>query len=193
VLIFIGAALTLVFWDGMRALGRRRQSAAFDEVRFLSAISADLRSGASVRSAIGAAAGNEHVGSLQTARRLAMAGAPLGDVAVVLEGLAVNGRSVAAALRVIEAAGGRSADVFAGLADRAMAEVDRRREQRALTTQVRLSAAVVGGLPILALVFGGYDRIGALLRAGSGGVAVAVVGLGMQLAGIGIVWRLAKA
>jgi len=193
VLIFVGAALTLVFWDEIRARGRRRQSVAFDEVRFLSAISADLRSGASVRSAIGVAAGNEDGELLQTARRLAMAGAPLGDVATVLEGLAVNGKRVAAALRVVEAAGGRSADVFAGLADRAMAEVDRRREQRALTTQVRLSAAVVGSLPVVALVFGGHDRIGALLRAGSSGAAVAVVGLVMQLAGIGIVWRIAKA
>lgn len=191
-LVAVVMALLILGWDEVASLRRRRRSPAVDEVRFLSTIAADLRSGASVRSAIAAAAAGEGVTSLQTARRLALAGAPLGEVAGVLETLPLNGRRVRAALDVVQIAGGRSAHVFAGLADRAAAEAELVRERRVLTTQVRMSALVVGGLPLLSLLVGGAGRIGTLVASGTGGAVLAAVGVAMQLTGSALVWRMAR-
>jgi len=191
-LIAVLMVLLILGWDDMKPFRRRRRSVAVDEVRFLGTIAADLRAGASVRSAIAAAAAGESDASLQTAHRLALAGAPLGEVAGALESLTLNGRRVRAALDVVQIAGGRSARVFSGLADRAVAEADLVRERRVLTTQVRMSALVVGGLPVLSLLVGGADRIGALVASGTGGAVVAVVGVAMQLTGSALVWRMAR-
>lgn len=189
-LMAVFAAGLLLFWESAIGLARRNRPVALDEVRFLSSVAADLRAGASVRSAIVVSAAGEP--SLARARRLALAGAPLDQVAVAIEGMPVNGARAAAALRVVARAGGRSAEVFDGLADRAMEAVRLQQEQRALTTQVRFSAAVVGGLPFLSLLVGGTGRIGTLIDAGSSGMLVAAIGIGMQAAGSALVWRMAK-
>lgn len=191
-LVTILLMLLILYWDNVVRLPRRRRSIAIDEVRFLSAIAADLRAGASVRSAIAAAAAGESDPMLQMVNRLALAGAPFSAVADNLGNLPVNGRRVSAALQVVEEAGGRSANVFASLADRALAEADLARERRVLTTQVRMSAAVVGGLPLLSLLAGGASRLGTLAASGPGGLAVAIVGVLMQVAGGALVWRMAR-
>jgi tight adherence protein B len=191
VLILLLAGLALLFSGELRRLAQRRRGDAVDEVRFLSAIAADLRSGSSIRSAISTAAAAESDPPLRLAGRLAHAGTPLSEVAAAIESLPVNGKRAAAALRIAEITGGRSAEVFAGLADRAMEEADRMRERRVLTAQVRFSAAVVAGLPLLAVLAGGLDRIAILAGAGPGGLAIAVVGIGMQAIGIAAVWRMA--
>lgn len=191
-LVTILLMLLILLWGSRESLPRRRQPEAIDEVRFLSAIAADLRAGASVRSAIAAAASGESDPMLQTVRRLALAGAPFSEVAGSLGNLPVNGRRVSAALRVVEEVGGRSAGVFAGLADRALAEADLARERRVLTTQVRMSAAVVGGLPLVSLLVGGVGRIGTLAASGPGGMVVATVGVLMQVTGGALVWRMAQ-
>jgi Flp pilus assembly protein TadB len=105
----------------------------------------------------------------------------------------INGHRAAAALRIAGVAGGRSADVFARLADRAAEEEDLRRERRALTTQVRLSAVIVGGLPLVSLLAGGAGRVLDLVDSGRGGAAVAGVGLTAQAVGSLVVWRMAAA
>ncbi len=191
-LVTVLLVLFIVHWGNRRRLPRRRRPEVIDEVRFLSAIAADLRAGASVRSAIAAAASGESDPMLQTVSRLALAGAPFSEVAESLGNLPVNGRRVSAALRVVEEVGGRSARVFAGLADRALAEAGLARERRVLTTQVRMSAAVVGGLPIVSLLAGGAGRIGTLAASGPGGVALATVGVLMQVTGGALVWRMAQ-
>lgn len=188
-LIGVAAVVVLLLANSLRGLVERNRSAPFDEVQFLTSVAADLRSGASVRTAI---AGTAHHSSVAKAQRLAVAGAPLDEVAVAIEDLPINGQRAAAALQVVARAGGRSAAVFDGLADRAMEAAERARERRALTTQARLSAGVVGGLPVVSLLLGGADRIGLLIGSGNAGIAVAAIAVTMQGVGIGIVWRMAK-
>jgi Flp pilus assembly protein TadB len=93
------------------------------------------------------------------------------------------------ALAVVGRAGGRAAAIFAGLADRATREAALRREQRALTAQVRASALIIGSLPIVSLPAGGWSRTRLLLDAGPGGIGLALAGLAMQALGVLLIWR----
>ena len=184
-------ALLLVGWDDLKALVPRRRNDAVDETSLVGAITAELQTGASIRRAIAEATSAGDSGSIRLAHRLAVAGAPIEAIAEPLETLPRNGRRIGAAVRVAGIAGGRSAEVFARLLARAAQEEDLRRERRALTAQVRLSAVVVSGLPILSLLFGGIDRIRLLLGSGPAGAAMALAGFGMQLAGGLIAARMA--
>jgi Flp pilus assembly protein TadB len=113
------------------------------------------------------------------------------ELADSLRRLPGNGERIGAAIEVAMLSGGRSADVFLRLADRAATDADVARQRRTLTTQARLSALVVGGMPLLWLVFGGVGRMQSLVAAGA--TAVVVVGLAMELVGALLVWRLAAA
>lgn len=188
-LIAVAAVAVLLSWDSLRGFVDRNRSTPVDEVQFLASVAADLRSGASVRMAI---AGTAPHASVAKAQRLALTGAPLDEVAIAVGDLPINGQRAAAALQVVARVGGRSAEVFDGLADRAMEAAERARERRALTTQVRLSAGVVAGLPVISLIFGGANRVGLLVGSGNAGIAAAAIALAMQGIGIGIVWRMAK-
>jgi Flp pilus assembly protein TadB len=185
------AALLLAGAEVLPLLAAPKHAAPVDEVRFFGAIAAELRSGSSIRSALANAAAGREDQILITARRMAAAGGPLDQVAAVLVDLPVNGSRAAAALRVVAMSGGRSADVFSRLADRAAEEADLRRERRALTTSTRLSALVIGGLPIVALLAGGWGRVGDLIASGSGGAVLAAIGLTAQAGGSLLVWRMA--
>lgn len=185
-------ATGILAWDDIRSLRLPRRSAGIDEVQFLNSIHAELRAGASLRWALATAAGSVDDAEVRAVQRLALAGAPLTELAPLLRRLPINGRRLTAALQVAAVAGGRSADVFSRLAGRAAEEADLARERQSLTTQVRLSAAVVGGLPLLWLVLGGIDRVTALAGAGGIGTAVAFIGLAMELSGGLLVWRSAR-
>lgn len=174
--------------DRLRLRQRRRP---VDEVQLLAAIHAELRAGASLRQALASATGS--FDGVQSVRGFALSGVPLEDIAANLSHLPTNGTRLASALHVAALAGGRSADVFARLADRAVEEAALTREKQALTTQVRMSAAVVGGLPLVWLILGGVGRLSTLVAAGGVGLAIAVAGLAMEIGGVLLVWRLAMA
>ena len=112
------------------------------------------------------------------------------DIATALRKLPGTGPKAAAAFRVAATSGGRAADVFLRLADRAAADADLARQRRVLTTQARLSALIVGGLPAVWFVFGGVGRLETLIA--GGGAVIALLGLGMEALGIALVWRLAS-
>jgi tight adherence protein B len=191
--VLIAAVLIVaILWDDIRSVAGPRRVGPVDEAGLLGAIAAGLRAGQSIRSALAAATASESDHSLLLAGKLALAGAPLTEIAPMLEQLPVNGRRVSAAMQVVATSGGRSAAVFAGLADRATEEASRRRERRALTAQSRLSATIVAGLPVVGVLLGGFDRIATLVAAGPGGAAVAGIGLGMQATGVVLVWRMAR-
>lgn len=161
-----------------------------DEVAFLHALASELRSGSSLRSAVDAAAASASRLGLEKAARLATAGLPASQVAVaVAEALPVNGRLVGAAFALTAATGARAADVFEALALRAAEAGELVRERRAVTAQARLSALVVGLAPLgfaVLMLAGGRGAV--LIEAGPVGVAALVVGFGLQLAGLAIVW-----
>lgn len=168
----------------------RRRRPRVDEQRYLAAVHGELRAGASLRQALADAALGQDCPPLPATRRLALAGAPIERLAESLRRLPGNGRRIGAAIEVAGLSGGRSADVFLGLANRAAAQADLERQQKILTTQARVSALVVGGLPLLWLAFGGVGRLQALVQAGAG--AVALVGFAMETVGALLVWRLAS-
>ncbi len=168
---------------------RKRSSGPEDEAAFHTAVAAELRSGASLRAAIGSAAPDAPALPLRTAVRYATTGVDASRVATELEGaLPVTGVATGAAVRLSASSGGRAAAAFDALADRALFEKDMAREQRALTAQARLSALVVGGGPLaLALLLLGTGRARTLFEHGTVGLLALGVGLGLELAGIATV------
>lgn len=191
-------------WLGLAALailtvaaaGRRPAAlGGHDEAVFHAAVAAELRAGASLRTAIVNATARIPGLSHTAAVRCATIGWPLETVASELATkLVVTGRLLVPAIAVAAAAGGRAAGVFDRLSLRAADEAALHHEIRVATAHARMSAAVVGGLPLVALAFGGVTgRLTALLDAGGSGVVVLVVGLALVTAGLavvaGMVWR----
>lgn len=154
------------------------------------AVAASLRAGAPPTAALeqGAAAAPPRLAEgLRTAARSVERGVPL-TVAVDswAASAAVDGAElVATALAVTNAAGGDPARSLAGVADTLRERRALRREVRALSSQARLSAAVIGAAPVLfAVVAAGTDgRTAAVLLGSPLGAACLVAGLGLDVAG----------
>ena len=93
---------------------------------------------------------------------------------------------IATGLRVAAMTGGSAVPVFESLVVDATDEVALARERRELTVQARLSIAVVAGFPIAVL---GYQVTSGqameLVREGSAGVALLIIGVG--LLGLGLI------
>jgi Flp pilus assembly protein TadB len=163
-----------------------------EEASFLRGVAAEVRSGASLRVAVREAAGRVPEIDLRQAVRRADAGAEaeaIGDL--VAAALPINGRLAGAAFRLSSRSGSSAAALFDALAARAAEAADLAGERRAATAQARFSAAVVGLAPVaftlLLVVLGkGPELSGA-------GLAMAVVGIGLELAGLAaigfILWR----
>lgn len=167
---------------------RRRAPGADDEAAFLRALAAELSAGASLRSALVAAAPRAPRLDLVAASRLAAAGMPAQRVAAAVRAaLPVNGRLAAAAWLLAARSGGPAAGIAQALAARAAEEGVLRRERRALTAQARASAWVVAGLPAALLL--AMAVTGRLAPASDPALAaVLMVGLGLQASGAGLVW-----
>jgi tight adherence protein B len=174
---------------GLRSYRTRRRGHSSDtEAAFLRALAAELRAGASLRLGLAEASLGAPLG-LERASRLARSGMPMDRIAPLLQQrLAFNGVTTAAALELSSSSGARAAAVFDGLADRATEAADLYREQRAATTQARLSAWVVGLAPLgftgLILAGGGLESISA---AGGVGVLVIAAGVTLEIAGLAVV------
>jgi Flp pilus assembly protein TadB len=176
-------------WAAVAHRGVRRSlPSPDDEADALRGLVAELAAGASLRSAVDAASARAPGLGLDRAAARARAGLALERVADAMEGaLPVNGRAVHAAMGMAAVTGAPAARVFAALADRAAEAGRLRRERRALTAQARLSAAIVGGIPLLlvvALVAGGR---GPDLWAEPAGRLVLVTGGGLVGAGSALV------
>lgn len=179
------AALLLVAFGSVAAVQRRTGSARPDEAAFHAAVAAELRSGSSLRMALVEA--GRRVPNLMTdgVVRGLRQGTPLDDLAeTIAAALSSTGRLFAPGVVVAASAGGRAAVVFDRLAMRAADARALARERRTASAQARLSAWIVGGLPVFAigLSFAG-GRLGAL-TGGAVGRAVLVVGLVLVGAGV---------
>ncbi len=179
---------------GLAIRSRPRVAGVADEASWLAAIAAELRSGASLRTALHTVA--SAAPSVPTAglARLAEAGAPVERMAAeAVVALPSRGRAVAAALSIAGTAGGRVAVVFERLAADAWAEVETSRAMVALTAQARLSAWVVGGLPLVVLgILALSGRLDLVLGSGTVGVSVMALGLALEIAGVVVVLALVK-
>lgn len=147
------------------------------EAMFLHAVSMELRAGANLRMAICEAARRNDDLDLVSAVRLAEVGAPTHTIADALQlGLPEYGDVTAAAVRTAGATGGRVAAVFESLAQVAAEDREMQRETKAATAQARVSAIIVGGMPLGFLAYqAASGRLAELLETGVG-VGVLVVG-----------------
>jgi Flp pilus assembly protein TadB len=167
--------------------GRRARPGPDDEAGFLQTLSAELTGGASLRSALVAAAERTDRLPLQGAARAAAAGLAAPRVAGLLgTALPVNGRMTAAAWLLAAESGGPAAAVMQSLAVRAAREGELIRERRSLTAQARASAWVVAGLPAALLL--GTIVSGRLDAAGDPALGLVVtVGVTLQAIGVAVV------
>ena len=182
-LVLFGAAV----WAAVHIMRRRRSRVSpDDEATYFRALSAELKAGASLRGALGEALERVPALSLDHAVRFAAAGAPMTEVADVVEAeLPENGRLAGAAFRLSDWSGAQVADTFAGLAERASTSAELARERRAATAQARMSAIVIGVAPV---AFAGL-----LLATGRGSglvdhgvIGLVVLGGGLTLEALGL-------
>ncbi len=185
-LVLVGAAA----WGIVTAIRRRgKRVIPDDEATLFRAMAAELRSGASLRSALAEAAHRVPQIQLDRPVRFAAAGMQMTEIAEAIEvQLPENGRLAAAAFRLSDWSGARVADTFDGLAERAAATAELARERKAATAQARLSALIVGVAPLAFTLLLMVTGRGADLAARGGlGWLVLGVGLGLEMLGLVIV------
>ena len=184
-------------WGVIAAVQRRREGrvSAATEAVFLTALTAELRAGASLRRALPDAAARVPDVDLARVVRMAEGGLPMEGLAKeIATALPARGPVASGAIGITAQTGAQSAATFEALAARASFAADLERERRTLTAQAKLSAVVVGGGPLLfAVVLLLTGRLGTLLDNGAVGITIGVVGLGLELAGLAVVaallWR----
>lgn len=187
---FLAGVAGWAVWHRLRG----RPAAAGEEAAFLRGMAAELSAGASLRSAVAAAAARAPGLDLRRAVRLCAAGRPAEEIGSALrEGLPGNGRAAAAAFRLAVRTGGSVTRVVEALATRAEAEDRLARERSAATAQARLSAWLVGGIPVGLLAFvwvtgHGPDPAGM----GTAGPLMLAAGLGSIGTGGLVVWAMVR-
>ncbi|MEN8114447.1 MAG: type II secretion system F family protein [Actinomycetota bacterium] len=177
-----------VAWAVVAYVRRRASRPGADvEAAFFRALAAELRSGASLRTAISSAADRVPLIDLRETVRLAAAGLPMSSIADdIEERLPGNGRFAGVAFRLSDWSGARVADTFEDLADRASDAAELARERRASTAQAKMSALIVGVAPIAftVLLFATGRGSGLVDR---GAIGWAVLGVGATLEIVGLV------
>jgi len=199
------AALGLAVWQPVWALGavlawigvtlKRTGSGPEDaEAAYLQAVAGELRAGSSLRHAVSSASVRATGLRLDRVARLAAAGQPLEGVADALEGAMPGlGALAASAVRTAGVTGGRAADVFDALALLATEELGLVRERRAATAQARFSAWIVGGIPVVYLLYAGLSgKLAGLPSAGPVGKVILAAGSLLLAGGIGLMWGMLR-
>lgn len=168
---------------------KRQRSDEIDEAGFLRMIATSVSAGSTLRSAIRRA--DRRIVTART-RRLCDAGVSMAAVGRDLQpSLVHNGATFAAVCSLSESTGSTLAPTLHVLADRATDVADLRRHRGVATAQARYSAVVVGLAPLAVtaglIVMRGMPGDGSPIA-----VASIVLGSGMQLAGVAVVFVLAS-
>ncbi len=189
-LIISGLGLLAISLRPRRTLPRPPAVAGVeDEIAFASSVAGATRSGSSLRRALGDGLAVLPAANVAGISRRLQSGAPmdrlLPDIAAALP---TSGRSVAATLALAADDGGAVAPLFDRIAETGRRRLELDRKRRAALAQSRLSASIVGGLPVVAsalmLVTG---RFGAVFRFGGIATAALVAGACLQLLGLVVI------
>jgi len=174
----------IAIWAVVRVRMRQRAGPE-DESAFLRGLAAELSAGASLRGGVIAAASRAPALDLDRAVRLCMAGRPADEIGVALgDALEINRVATAAAFRLAARTGGAISPVVESLAARADAGGRLARDRVALTAQARLSAWIVGGVPVGLIGVGVITGVGpGAGDLGSGGAVLVGIGLTLIAAG----------
>lgn len=171
----------------IRARGRRELNG--QEALLLRQLSGRIASGSTIRSTIADAS----IDAIpESARRLAALGEPMADVAsAIAPVLPLNGAAFSAICSFSEHTGAAISNALSVLADRADEAAELARQKAIALAQVKLSAVVVGLVPIAV-------SIGLLALRGvpePGGAAIVIpmlLGLLLQITGTAVVFRVAS-
>lgn len=168
---------------------RRRTEAAGSEGAVLRQLSGVVAAGATIRTSIADA---HMIGIPDRARRLAALGQPMTEVgSAIVEVLPINGIAFRAICSFSEHTGAAISNALSVLADRADDAAELARQRTIALAQVKLSAVVVGIVPIAA-------SIGLVALRGvpePGGIAIVgpmLGGVALQVTGTAVVFRVAS-
>ncbi len=149
-------------------------------VRYFDSVAGELRRGAALRQALAIPAEGSRLA------RLAMTGQPIELVAAEVQRMFDLGDELAVAgIQLAARSGAPAAALFSRLAERLRTAEQLERDRRTLTAQARLSAAVIGLLPVAPVVM--------MLLAGRShlllepGPSRSVVLIGLALQGLGLI------
>lgn len=159
-------------------------------VLLLVRLAAQLRSGSTLRMAIGEVASGDP--DLASAARLAEAGRPMAHVVdAMAPGLGRFAHLTGASIRMAASSGGPLAPVVEQLVVQAMALDDLHRERRSAMAPGLLQAVVVGGVPVVVLgSMLATGRLIDLMASGPFQAAAALLGAGLTLSGVAVVGRI---
>ena len=176
------AALVAARWSHGH---HRRDLVSAPEMSFHQSVAAELRAGASLRSALSRATDAVPELGMRRLARASEAGLPMPYLqAVMRECLPETGPATAAALSILEETGGHAISTFEGLALVAQDAATVDRDRRVSTAQVRASATLVGGIPLVFILFLAFTgRFGEVA-----GQAPAMLILGGLWLAIGAIW-----
>lgn len=169
----------LVLVTGVAFIGSRgRNPEPSSEAARIVALASELRGGATLRSALGTLSA--------PVARLSLAGRPVEElVAAIEDALPRHGQMVGAIALLADRLGGSVAVMFEELAVAALEVDELAREVRVATAPAYLQGAIVGGIPLLALIrLLASGGLGVLAASGPAGTAVAVAGVGLISLGV---------
>jgi tight adherence protein B len=173
-----------------RSRRERRFTAALPRV--LEQIAAELRGGGTVGEAVVRLAGTDGPVASDLRRVVARTRLGLGAsdalAAWPVEHDTAGTRAAAGALAVATTMGGRSADAIDGLAASLRHRLDADSEARALSSQARLSAVVVGTAPIGYVVFAGVVDPGSVTAPAGTGIGRVCLVLGLGCEALAALW-----
>lgn len=179
-----GIFVPIAGWWAVR--GRLAARAGSNETEILAGIAGELRAGRSLRHALAGPGGSDPGHPLRRAGRLAASGAPIGTLTPSLrEALPGSGDLVVPAIGMLESSGGNAAAVFEMLAASHALEESLAAERRAALAPARISAAVLLGLPAIAMTWLVASGRIADLMADPVGRLLAALGIAFIAAGSG--------
>lgn len=165
--------------------GRRRHPAGDGRLTMLAGITAELRSGSSLRAALWSTLGTDPGSPWGRAGRLARLGRSMGEVAdAVADPFGRHGPLVAASLRAASTHGGSGVAVLDAVVAQLRDDLELDRELRSAVAPARTSAIIVAIAPLALLVWQVRDgALGRALALPGGGI---LVGLGLVLVVVGV-------
>lgn len=186
--VVVGLLALTGLWISSTLRGRRSTPVP-DVAAFVRGLAAAIRGGATLRIAI---AGSRSTIVSSAARRLAVSGAPMGDVGRALaEQMPVGGERLAAMCDMSERTGGSIAPALDRIATACDAAVARNRRRRIMLAQTRLSAWVVGVAPLAitatVLLLRGVPQPGGAIV-----VLPMAAGVVLQVIGLFVVFRVSR-
>jgi Flp pilus assembly protein TadB len=186
VVAILGVAMLLPFLAmaaiGIHALLNRPRTSTRSAV-FCESVARELRSGASLRVAIGEAAGS--VGARDVLKALDSGALLIDVVADLRHEFPEIGHEIEVLVAAVADAGSAAAPLFQELGDLALSQVEMTEEIRTATAPARASALVLVGLPVVYL--GHQLSTGAIADVLGNPAQQSVAVAGVLLAGIGLV------